>query len=386
MEKSNHHPPIISLLMKKTTLLILSLLHLAGYLKAQQFPNLGPVAFIDGASFTCGSLPGSLVTSDINVPMTGTIVNPSAVVISVNLSHTWVGDIQLELVAPDGTSCYLMNRIGNGTCGSNSNFNSANTLNFSSAYTTSIPTGNTNYSVPAGNYAPTVGNAGGSTPNLGTFLTGKQVNGNWTLRGRDVTMGDVGQITNWSFTIGPGVLPVRIVSFHAIKESDKKVRLNWEVAEQDQIKEYIIERSENAIDFKQIASITANSQSIYVYNSFDAAPANGNNYYRIRIKELSGLTTLSEIRTVSIKTSTGISVYPNPATDKIVLNIFSEKNGSGTIKICSMDGRMLIGSQYSIQQGSKQLNIDLQTIPRGNYIIITHFPDSKMETYKFIKH
>jgi subtilisin-like proprotein convertase family protein len=365
--------------MKKTTLLlILSLLHLAGYLKAQQFPNLGPVSFIDGGSLTCGSMPGAQISSDINVPMTGIIVNPSAIVISVNLSHTWVGDVQLELVAPDGTSCYLMNRIGNGACGSNSNFNGANTLNFSSAYTTSIPTGNTNYNVPAGNF-------GGSTPNLASFLTGKQVNGNWSLRGRDVTMGDLGQISSWSFTIGPGVLPVRIVSFHAIKESDKKVRLNWEVAEQDQIKEYIIERSENAIDFKQIASITANSQSSYVYNSFDAAPANGNNYYRIRIKELSGLTTLSEIRTVSIKTSTGISVYPNPATDKIVLNIFSEKNGTGAIKICAMDGRTLINSQYTIQQGSKQLNIDLQTIPRGNYIIITHFPDGNMETYKFIK-
>ncbi len=372
--------------MKTIILLLLSFTSFVSYLKAQNFSTPAAVPFVDGGSNTCAATPGTLISSDVFVPMTGTIVNPSAIVISVNLSHTWVGDIQLELVAPDGTSAYLINRVGNGACGSNSNFNIANTLNFSSAYSTLIPTGNTNFNVPTGNYAPTVGSFGGSAPDLAAFLTGKQINGIWALRGRDITAGDLGLIASWSLSIGPGVLPVKIVSFNAIKESDKKVKLNWEVAEQDQIKEYIVERSENAIDYKQIANITANNQSSYTYSSFDAAPANGNNYYRIRVKELSGQTFLSEIRTVNIKTSTGLSIYPNPATDKIVINIFSTINGNGTVKICAVDGRTITNSNYTVQQGSKQLNISLQNIPMGTYILVTTFQKGKIETTKFIKH
>ncbi|MFJ5776939.1 M28 family metallopeptidase [Streptomyces sp. NPDC093094] len=71
---------------------------------------------------------GAAVTSSVNV--TGITGNaPSSLPVAVNIVHTYIGDLQVQLVAPDGTA-YTLKAYGTG--GSADNINTTYTVNASS--------------------------------------------------------------------------------------------------------------------------------------------------------------------------------------------------------------------------------------------------------------
>lgn len=102
--------------------------------------------------------------------------------VTVNLTHTWMADLQIWLVAPDGDSVQLFNRHG----GSGDNL--VSTV-FDDSAAASISTGT----------APFTGTWRPIAP-LSTLI-GKNPNGTWNLRIRDNAGGDVGTLTSWSLTL-----------------------------------------------------------------------------------------------------------------------------------------------------------------------------------------
>lgn len=122
-----------------------------------------------------------------NSPIVASCLNPndwSIVRVCMNISHTWMSDMQVRLVAPNGTLINLANRIG----GSNS------------GYVNTCFTNGGNPRVNTGAYPYT----GDWTPqqNPGDFsgFTGFDPNGTWNLRVNDDTGGDDGTIENWTIT------------------------------------------------------------------------------------------------------------------------------------------------------------------------------------------
>jgi hypothetical protein len=82
-------------------------------------------------------------------------------------------------------------------------------------------------------------------------------------------------------------------------------------------------------------------------------------------------TTLS-YRLASESTSTGITsfdIYPNPAQDVITISIVSEESTDATLQITDMLGRKLISNKISLSSGNNQLTADVNTLPRGAYIV-----------------
>lgn len=113
----------------------------------------------------------------------GTIVD---IDVRVNLTHTWISDLQLWLVSPSGQVVRLFNEHG----GSGDNL--VNTI-FDDAATTLISAGTAPFT---GRFRPV---------EALSAMNGGSVNGDWILRIRDSYGGDIGTLTNWSldFAISP---------------------------------------------------------------------------------------------------------------------------------------------------------------------------------------
>lgn len=111
------------------------------------------------------SNPQSFILSDVNV--------------KVNLTHSYVADIDMKLIAPDGTEVILAQDLG----GSGDNY--TNTV-FDDAAAVSITTGTAPFT---GTYRP-------QQPL--SVLNGKQALGNWTLHITDDANTDGGNLLNWS--------------------------------------------------------------------------------------------------------------------------------------------------------------------------------------------
>jgi subtilisin family serine protease/subtilisin-like proprotein convertase family protein len=117
-----------------------------------------------GGTPGCSGTNGTDVAIPDNTTVTSTIVisgctgNGSATsTIAVNIVHTYIGDLVVTLVAPDGTAYVLHNRAG----GSTDNINTTYTRNLSSEVR----------------------------------------NGTWTLRVQDAATLDVGRIDSWTLTL-----------------------------------------------------------------------------------------------------------------------------------------------------------------------------------------
>jgi len=178
--------------------------------------NNSELIIADGTGSGCGNtITGHPVENTIVIDKEGTIVDPSKVTIELNLVHPWCGDLVVELIAPDGGSCTLIKRLGSTSdtsCGVGPNFVAANILAFNASFETQINvTGLTAAdNIPAGNYAPSSGTSmfpeAAAMVSLQTFLTGKNIKGNWRLRVADYGTGDVGTVNGWKLKFEPGGL------------------------------------------------------------------------------------------------------------------------------------------------------------------------------------
>lgn len=119
-----------------------------------------------------------------------TTINSNTIVsVTVNITHTYTGDLQLQLISPSQNSIILSNRRG----GSGDNY--TNTV-FTASATTLISSGSAPFT---GSYRPE-----GSF----TSLTGN-VNGTWLLKVTDLSGNDVGTLLNWTLRIN-NVVPTTL--------------------------------------------------------------------------------------------------------------------------------------------------------------------------------
>jgi subtilisin-like proprotein convertase family protein len=128
------------------------------------------------------------INSSVTVAGAGTIASVDVSI--ARITHTWVGDLQIELIGPDGAKVTLADRPG-GSDNSGDNF--VNTV-FSDSAATPLSAGAAPYT---GTFKPQGGR-------LAAFA-GKPMAGKWTLHVADVSAYDSGTLNGWGTrTAGAG--------------------------------------------------------------------------------------------------------------------------------------------------------------------------------------
>jgi len=115
-------------------------------------------------------------------------------------------------------------------------------------------------------------------------------------------------------------LPIDVITITA-QAKNSGVEVNWTSKTETDMDRYEVERSEDGTNFtKQHTTIAIGNSSFPVnYNWFDVAPVKGNNFYRIKAFDKTGLTKYSAVVKVNIgELQTGISIKPNPVTGNSV--------------------------------------------------------------------
>lgn len=108
--------------------------------------------------------------------------------VSFNITHTFVGDLELTLVSPQGTRVQLINHVGGGG-------NDFRNTVLDDEAPTPITTGTAPF---VGRYKPS---------SLLSAFDGENANGTWTLEVSDTVGGDSGSLNAWSLEITTLILP-----------------------------------------------------------------------------------------------------------------------------------------------------------------------------------
>jgi Secretion system C-terminal sorting domain len=202
--------------------------------------------------------------------------------------------------------------------------------------------------------------------------------GDWDSYGRSTTTGNntAGTIT-WnnvstfspfalgSTNQGANPLPFNLNRFNATL-AKKSIQLDWAVGNNHEQQSYILERSKDGINFEAITKVIALKDiQVAEYGYADEQPLNGWNYYRLRATDnLSRQNTSRIIRVWWGNGTDVISVLPNPASEKIVINL-SDPSSISEIQIVNVTGQVL--KQLKSVQFTNEITIS--SLQAGMYYI-----------------
>ncbi|MBX2930951.1 MAG: endonuclease [Chitinophagaceae bacterium] len=166
---------------------------------------------------------------------------------------------------------------------------------------------------------------------------------------------------------GLAALPINIVYFSG-KLIDGKIHLTWETENEINFNRFEVERSFNGRDFYQIGYIKASEAKQYNFTDNANTIRGKRVYYRLKQIDNDGTYTYSEVFSVHIPLNIKYNIFPNPATNFIVIEAGSnDRNIPLRIQITDLVGRVLIQNKYT--NSNNQILIPIQQLPQGTYIV-----------------
>lgn len=122
-------------------------------------------------------------------------------------------------------------------------------------------------------------------------------------------------------TFTPGApMPVTLHSFSGNLMQDGRVRLFWEVSNEDKFNRYEIQHSTNGTDFTDLGNVKAANKSAYTF--FHNTPVPGRNYYRLKLVDMDGKFSFSNIIIVTAaKNDKDVLLFPNPVKNQATLSV-----------------------------------------------------------------
>lgn len=164
------------------------------------------------------------------------------------------------------------------------------------------------------------------------------------------------------------ILPVTLNNFKGNAVNNNN-HLSWETKSELNTEAFEIEKSIDGISFEKIGVVAAkgNSNEALVYSYTDKSSGAGINYYRLKMIDKDGKYSYSPV--VQIKNASkeiSISLFPNPATDKININHpFTTQAAKATIY--SSNGTVVY--TRVITTGVTRTTLDLQPLNKGVYYL-----------------
>lgn len=155
-----------------------------------------------------------------------------------------------------------------------------------------------------------------------------------------------------------GVLPVEMARFD-VSLVKNEVVLNWETVEELNNDYFEILRSNDAKEWESIGTVSGagtTSQRVR-YDFVDETASLGENYYVLVQTDYDGRTQFSRMQVISLKGGRNhISLYPNPASQNITVEVAEDSNFPLNVNIFDATGRLV--AVHQLLDYSQTLNID----------------------------
>jgi len=209
------------------------------------------------------------------------------------------------------------------------------------------------------------GNSTGQVGSITSSLAGPSLFNSFS----SFTLGRLNGNTGWS------PLPIELVNFNAVPDGEN-VDITWETSTEQNNNYFTIERSADGINFTELTTvhskgINGNSMTPLNYQTVDTRPLGGVSYYRLKQTDYNNNSKYFNIISVDFDKKSFVSVYPNPASNNIYINVSSDYNNA-SLKFIDALGREILSQTISsstinsINTGSLASGIYIMIIDNGN--------------------
>jgi len=189
------------------------------------------------------------------------------------------------------------------------------------------------------------------------------------------------------FATGPTSFPLPVVleRFGGAPQGTG-VLLTWKVGVESGFSRYEVESSVDGVAYSNIG-VVAGSGSGGEYQFFDGAAAAGNNFYRLKMVDIDGGFTYSNVVVVNIANRSGkvVQVMSNPFASACTIRVTAPMAGPFSLRLTDISGKTLWQENKVLGVGVNTLVL-VQTsgLAKGMYIL-TVVGKQVQETVKLVK-
>lgn len=185
---------------------------------------------------------------------------------------------------------------------------------------------------------------------------------------------------------GTFILPFSVTSFTAEK-SNSGVQLKWESNSEQSTSHFIVQHGTDGSSFSDLQRVEAagNSSTIKHYAATHSKPVYGTNFYRLKMIDLDGKITYSDVVAIKIKNDNyKVSVFPNPVQNEVRVQIPAAGRGDCVIQIQDISGKLIRQKSVQLNNALLSTSINVEDLSKGTYILVVQYGDTR-EIQKIVK-
>jgi hypothetical protein len=170
-------------------------------------------------------------------------------------------------------------------------------------------------------------------------------------------------------------LPAAITNFKGTKTETTDL-LTWSTTSELNNAHFNVLYSNDGKNFSRLTSVNSkatsgNSNVVLNYSAENNMPKLGHNYYKLEQVDIDGKSLISS-QVVDLMwgvNGSTISVYPNPTSNELNIDIYTTKAENSTIKILDMSGRILKEIQTKLFVGANSIQTNIGELATGIYTV-----------------
>ena len=166
------------------------------------------------------------------------------------------------------------------------------------------------------------------------------------------------------------LLPLELIYFRA-NSLEKSIILNWRSTNEYNLDGFEVQRKEDIGRFQKIGWVKANNilNEINNYQFEDKSVKEGvNYYYQLKMIDFDKSFDFSPIRAskINLISNSSISVYPNPAKEKITVQLKNTRDNN-VISLIDVLGKGI--KEITISSDTSKVEIDTSGLSEGEYFL-----------------
>jgi Concanavalin A-like lectin/glucanases superfamily/Secretion system C-terminal sorting domain len=155
-------------------------------------------------------------------------------------------------------------------------------------------------------------------------------------------------------------LPLNLISFTGSKK-DKDALLQWKTANEINVSRFEVQRSTNGQIFETIGTVAAGG-SLYSFTDANTFISRIVAFYRLKLIDVDGRFTFSNIIKLNKQASAALTVYPNPVGDVLTINVLKQ---NGILLLYNAEGKLLQQQTVTTQT----ITMDVSKYAKGIYLL-----------------
>ena len=169
------------------------------------------------------------------------------------------------------------------------------------------------------------------------------------------------------------ILPIELTALTATCDGRSSL-VEWTTASERNNDYFSLERSDDAINFTEVARIAGAGNSIepLSYSYTDYGVRGGDNYYRLVQVDYDGTRTASEIVLANCIEASGepeVLAYPNPFNGDLTVELENFGNQPARIDVYDVLGRLVYTEDVDAPQNNYQTVLHLSDLPDATYTV-----------------